>query len=179
MIITIDNDIYLELIAPKHAQGIFDIANNNRQYLRKWLPWVQNMHDIDFINGAINGSVQRHNQGNEWAYVIIKNERIIGRIGVYKIDNQNKIGEIGYWITENEQRKGIITQSCKALSDYCFNDLKLNRIEIKCGTGNVESQRIPEKLGFVQEGIIRQGELVHNEFIDLKLYSLLKETWIK
>jgi ribosomal-protein-serine acetyltransferase len=175
MIITINNHIYLEQIAPKHAQGIFDIADSNRPYLRKWLPWVDNMHDVDFFHAFINGAIQRHNQGNEWSFVIVKNERIIGRVGVYKIDNQHKIGEIGYWIAENEQGKGIVKQACKAMIDYAFNDLKLNRIEIKCGTGNVESQRIPEKLGFVEEGIIRQGERLRDGFIDLKLYSLLKE----
>jgi ribosomal-protein-serine acetyltransferase len=175
MIISINHHIYLELIAPKHAQGIFDIADSNRQHLRKWLPWVDNMHDVDFIHSFVKGAIQRHEQGSERAFVIIKNDAIIGRIGVHKMDNPNKIGEIGYWIAENEQGKGIIKQSCKAMIEYAFTDLGLNRIEIKCGTGNIESQRIPEKLGFVQEGIIRQGEWLHGAFIDLKLYSLLKE----
>ena len=37
MIIPIDNAVYLELIEAKHAQGIFDIAVKNREYLGKWL----------------------------------------------------------------------------------------------------------------------------------------------
>lgn len=56
----------------------------------------------------------------------------------------------------------------------CFNDLDLNRIEIKCATANLRSKTVPEKLGFLKEGVIRQGEFVHGEFIDLSLYSLLK-----
>lgn len=175
MIISINDHIYLELTDTKHAQGIFDIADSNRQHLRKWLTWVDNMNDINFIHNYINGAIQRNNQGVEHGFVIIRNDAIIGRIGVHKIDNSNKIGEIGYWIAENEQGKGIITRSCKPIIEYCFNDLALNRIEIKCGTENVNSQRIPEKLGFELEGIIRQGEWLHCAFIDLKLYSLLKE----
>jgi ribosomal-protein-serine acetyltransferase len=72
------------------------------------------------------------------------------------------------------QGKGIITKSCKAIIDFSFLDLHLNRIEIKCGTENFKSKTIPEKLNFTQEGIIRQGELLYDKFIDLNLYSLLK-----
>jgi ribosomal-protein-serine acetyltransferase len=176
MRISINNYIYLELVDPKHAQGIFDIAHNNRQYLRQWLTWVDSMQDINFIHRFIEGVIQRHQQGNEWGFVIIKNNEIIGRIGVHKIDTYNKIGEIGYWIAENEQSQGIMTASCRAIIDYCFNDLQLNRLEIRCGKGNKKSQRIPEKLGFKKEGIIRHGEILNGKFIDLKSYSLLKET---
>jgi ribosomal-protein-serine acetyltransferase len=177
MIITINNDIYLEQIESKHAYDLFDVVDNNRPYLSTWLPWVDFMEDVRFIKNFINGSTTRHEAGNEWAFVIIKHDAIIGRIGVYKIDNQNKIAEIGYWIIENEQGKGIIIAACKVLIAYCFDSLKLNRLEIKCGINNINSQRIPEKLDFIQEGIIRQGELIRHQFIDLKLYSMLKETW--
>ena len=99
---------------------------------------------------------------------------MVGRVGVYKIDNQNSIGEIGYWIIENSQGNGIVTKCCIGLIDFCFNDLKLNRIEIKCGTENLKSKTIPEKLNFTKEGVIRQGELLYDKFIDLNLYSFLK-----
>jgi ribosomal-protein-serine acetyltransferase len=102
------------------------------------------------------------------------NDKVIGRIGVYKIDSQNKIGEMGYWLAENAQGKGIITKSSKAIINFCFSDLQLNRIEIKCGTENLKSKAIPEKLNFTKEGVIRQGELLYDTFIDLNLYSLLK-----
>ncbi|MBK7633025.1 MAG: GNAT family N-acetyltransferase [Saprospiraceae bacterium] len=52
---------------------------------------------------------------------------------MHKIDHQNKIGEIGYWLTY-VQGKGITTSACEALLSFCFNELQLNRIEIKCGT---------------------------------------------
>jgi ribosomal-protein-serine acetyltransferase len=52
--------------------------------------------------------------------------------------------------------------------------LQLNRIEIKCGIENFKSKTIPEKLNFTKEGVIRQGELLYDKFIDLNLYSLLK-----
>jgi ribosomal-protein-serine acetyltransferase len=122
----------------------------------------------------VKGTLQRNKDGNEFAFVIIVDNKVIGRIGVYKIDHQNKIGEVGYWLAESMQGKGVVTKSCKALIDFCFSNLHLNRIEIKCGTENFRSKTIPEKLNFTKEGIIRQGELLYDQFIDLNLYALLK-----
>ncbi|MDR6843626.1 GNAT family protein [Flavobacterium granuli] len=174
MIITIDNTLKLELITENHAQTIFEIVDANRAHLRPWLPFVDRMQTVEFANNFVKGAMQRNKDGNEYAFVIIENKKVIGRIGVYKIDNQNKIGEIGYWIIEGLQGKGIVTKSCKAIIDFCFSDLQLNRIEIKCGTENFKSKSIPEKLNFTKEGVIRQGELLYDTFIDLNLYSLLK-----
>jgi ribosomal-protein-serine acetyltransferase len=174
MTIKIDDTTKLELITENHAQPIFDMVDANRAHLRTWLPFVDRMQTVEFAENFIKGAMQRNNEGSEYAFMIIENEKAIGRIGVYKIDGQNKIGEIGYWIIEGLQGKGIVTKACKAVVDFCFSDLQLNRIEIKCGTENSKSKTIPEKLNFTKEGVIRQGELLYDTYIDLYLYSLLK-----
>jgi ribosomal-protein-serine acetyltransferase len=175
MTIKIDDKIRIELIEEKHTQSIFDMVNSNRNHLRPWLPFVDKMQTVEFAQNFAKATMQRNKEGNEFAFVIFNNETMVGRVGIYKIDNQNKIGEIGYWIIENAQGNGIITKSCIELIDFCFNDLQLNRIEIKCGTENFKSKGIPERLNFTHEGVIRQGELLYDKFIDLNLFSLLKK----
>ena len=143
MIITIDNTLKLELITENHAQPIFEMVDANRAHLRP-CAFLDRMQTVEFANNFVKGAIQRNKEGNEYAFVIIENEKVIGRIGVYKIDNQNKIGEIGYWIIEGLQGKGIVTKSCKAIIDFCFSDLQLNRIEIKCGTENLKRRLFPK-----------------------------------
>lgn len=179
MTIDIDNNIKLELIEEKHTAELFNLVSANRNYLREWLPWVDNMQSVEFIEGFINSSMQRNNAKEEYAFVIMADGKMEGRIGIYKIDNQNKIGEIGYWVSEGRQGKGLVSKCCKALIEYGFEKTGLNRIEIKCGTENYKSQAIPERLNFKFEGILRQAELIRENFIDLKLYSMLKKEWKK
>jgi ribosomal-protein-serine acetyltransferase len=62
--------------------------------------------------------------------------------------------------------------------DEGFTRLHLNRIEIRAALENFKSQAIPERLGFKKEGLIRQGEFVNDHFVDLYVYSLLKEEWL-
>lgn len=100
MKINIDNNLKLELINKNHSHSIFNLVNNNRVYLREWLTFVDNMQTVEYAEFFTIGTMQRNKEGSEYAFVIILNNEIIGRIGVYKIDNQNKICEIGYWIAE-------------------------------------------------------------------------------
>jgi ribosomal-protein-serine acetyltransferase len=93
------------------------------------------------------------------------------------LDWDNRSTEIGYWLGASFQSKGLVTKSCRALIDYAFNELNLNRIEIRCGVENKKSRKIPEKLGFREEGIIRQAEWLHNHFIDLVIYGMLADEW--
>ena len=174
MIINVDEDIRLELIKETHSRPIFDMVNRNRNHLRTWLPFVDNMNTVDFAENFVKGTIERTKTSIEYAFVIFDGQDAVGRIGVYKIDPQNKVGEIGYWLIEQSQSKGIIIKSCRALIAYCFEDLQLNRIEIRCGTENFKSMKIPERLGFTKEGILRQAEALYGKFIDLYLFSILK-----
>ena len=78
------------------------------------------------------------------------------------------------------QGQGIITQSCKRLIEYGFNALNLNRIEISCAAGNIKSRAIAKRLGFTEEGILREAELIRGgKLVDNCCYGLLKEDWGK
>jgi len=177
MVIKAANHIRLVLINESHASTIFEMVHKNKENLRQWLSFVDKMESIAFAETFIKGSMQRNDLGTEYAFIIFENEIAVGRVGVYKIDQQHKIGEIGYWLVEEMQGKGIMTCACKAIVAFCFDQLLLNRIEIKCGFHNVKSQALPNVLGFTKEGIIREGEWLHEKYIDLFLYSLLKSEY--
>jgi len=177
MTFKIDHQTHIELINESHSESIFNIVDTNRSFLRKWLPFVDKMQSVEFAENFVKGTIQRNKVGNEYAFVIIENEGLLGRVGIYKIDQENKIAEIGYWLAENVQGRGIVTSACKLLINFCFVELKLNRIEIRCGKENIKSRHIAERLSFSNEGIIRQGELVENKYIDLCLYSLLSQEY--
>ncbi len=179
MVIQTETKAHLELLQPGHSLQLYELAAANRQHLNPWLPWVAKMQAPDFMVNFIAGSMQRNKAGDEFAFVIFNGIEMMGRIGIYKIDHQNKTGEIGYWIGENFEGKGFVSASCKALINYFFHTLNLNRIEIKCALENDKSRSIPTRLGFTHEGIIRNGEWVYDHFTDLHLYSLLKKEWIQ
>jgi ribosomal-protein-serine acetyltransferase len=61
--------------------------------------------------------------------------------------------------------------------NYGLHDLGLNRVEIRAAEFNTRSRAIPERLGFTQEGIIRQAEWLYDYYVDHVVYGMLSEEW--
>jgi len=177
MVITIDQNLRLELTAERHAEGLFQALNSSRGQLSEFLPWVPNMQSVDDFINYIKNCQLLYQQGMEVSFVILFNEQSVGRIGLHYLNLFNENAAIGYWLTESAQDKGVMIRSCRALINYGFKELGLHRIEIKAATTNLKSQAIPKKLGFQLEGVLRQAEKVNGKFLDLVLYSLINEEW--
>jgi ribosomal-protein-serine acetyltransferase len=168
---------HLELINPSHAEVVFDMIDNNREHLKEWLTFVDGMQNMEIMHNFINGCMSRNESGIEYGYIIFDNNVAVGRNTIHKVDMRNRSAEIGYWLIPSAQSKGLITNSTKALLKFAFSELDLNRIEIRCGVGNLKSQKIPEKFGFHREGIMRDGEFLNGSFHNLIINSLLKSDY--
>lgn len=173
----IDSTLALETLKESHWPLLMEVVNANRTYLREWLTWLDLMKTPEEFRAYVTGAEKRNAEGIEYSCVILYKEEIVGRIGLYFMDKMNRIASIGYWVSEEHQGEGIISKACEAVLQYGFEELNLNRIEIKCGTGNSKSIAVPKRLGFQREGIIRQGELLNGRFVDLYLYSMLRDEW--
>ena len=174
--IKVNDTISLELVEEKHTEIIFDLIQSNKHLLRKWLPWVDEA-DMKFIKQFVANSKRQYKEKTDHPFVILYNNEVVGRIGIYTIDPKTKTGSIGYWLDEKFQGKGIITKACIAVINYAFDTVHLNKLEIKCGTENYKSQGIPERLSFKKEDVIKKGEIIHNKLIDLNLYSMTRSDW--
>jgi RimJ/RimL family protein N-acetyltransferase len=63
--------------------------------------------------------------------------------------------EIGYWMDSRYTKKGYMTEAVELLTNFTFNELLANRVEIRCDPKNINSRRIPERLGYTLEGTLR------------------------
>lgn len=175
MIIKIDDDIKLRQLKQTDAIDIFEAIDSQREYLGKWLPFVVFTKELsdsqEFVDSVINAPKEKL----ELQFTIRKQDIFIGLIGFKDTDRANKKTEIGYWLSKKYQKQGIITRSVDKLCDLAFNELGINRVQIKCAVGNQPSRKVPQRLGFKLEGIERDGELLTGGiFTDLEIYSKLK-----
>jgi ribosomal-protein-serine acetyltransferase len=171
--IIVDKDIRLKVVEPEDAEPIFNTIDNEREYLKEWLPFVEETHDITYTKTFIENTIASHS--HDLTFTISYQNQFVGIIGLKDTDLGNRKTEIGYWLSEKFQHKGIVTRSCTALIEFAFNDMNLHRIQLKAATKNLKSQAVAQRLGFTVEGIERDGELHSYGFVDLKVFSLLKE----
>jgi ribosomal-protein-serine acetyltransferase len=173
----VDSEIVLKEIELSDAEDIFKIIDSDRENLRIWLSFVDSTKEIEDTKDFIRSILFLPGDIRDFVAVIIYNGQKIGLIGFKLTDFVNKKTEIGYWISKEFENKGIVTKSVVKMIDYAFNNLELNRIQIKCGIGNEKSSKIPKKLNFKFEGIERSAELLNGKFIDAEVYSILKDEW--
>lgn len=177
MLINVDDDIILRPPEETDSEGLFNLINKSRVYLREWLPWLETERTA-FDTLRFIRFVREQQQRNESLNTSVWFRGVLcGMIGFHRFDWLNRSTSIGYWLSEDFQGKGIMTRSCKALVDFAFSQQKFNRIEIRCAMGNTKSRAIPERLGFRQEGMIREGEWLYNHFVDLIVYGMLAHEW--
>jgi len=175
MKISVTNEIVLREVELEDSIDVFLTIDTQRDYLGKWLPFVEFTRSVDFSRAFIQSILDTPYDSRELTFVILNEGQFAGLIGFKGTDRANNKTEIGYWLSEYYQHKGIITKSVEALIKFAFDELKMNRIQIRCGVGNIPSRNIPIRLGFYFEGIERAGELFPDgSYIDLEIYSKLR-----
>ncbi|MDD4604441.1 MAG: GNAT family protein [Bacteroidales bacterium] len=174
-IIHVSENILLKQLEHSDADDIFHTIINQQKYLGKWLPFVEFTLEIEDTKKYIQSIVDSQKENCDCVFVIRFKDEFAGLIGLKGTDKPNKKTEIGYWLSEPFQKNGIMTASVRSLVQFAYNNLDINRVQIKCAVGNIPSKNIPKRLGFELEGIERDGELLSGGiFTDLEVYSKLK-----
>ncbi len=139
------------------AQALFEAVAESRDHLRPWLPFADEHQTVDESRNWIIQQVANWILRDDLALSIWEREsgRYLGGTGLHPHDWAIGYFEIGYWIRASAEGHGYITESVRLLTDYAFDNLKANRIEIRCDELNMRSAAIPKRLGFVQEGRLR------------------------
>ena len=106
-------------------------------------------------------------------------EQILGLVSLTNIDHLNQSAVLHIMIGDTaHQGKGMGTFAVKAMMDHAFRNLNLHRVELKALTSNERARHVYEKVGFVREGILRKAVYKNGEFVDLYVYSLLREEYL-
>ena len=175
--IPVDHEIALKPAEPANAAALYALIESSRSYLATWLPWVMYSISAKQTEQFIRQTTSKKNRLEQVVYVIWYKNQITGLIDLHFIDTFNRKAYIGYWLGQSWQGRGIMTRACRSLIDMAFDFYDLNRIVIRCAEGNDKSSAIPLRLGFAYEGTERQSEWLNGRFVNLRVYSILKQDW--
>ena len=98
---------------------------------------------------------------NQWRVVPKDVEQVIGLIGFIRWEREAAVAEIGFGIVQAMWGRGYMTETCRAVVDYGFEDMGLVRVEARCQVTNPASARVLEKVGMRREGMVR--DRVHSK----------------
>ena len=175
--LALSHDLELRLLERRHAPLLFALTLENRDHLRTFLPWVPKMTLLEQTESFIDTSLQQFARHDGFQTGIFLRGELVGMVGLNYIRWDTERTEIGYWLSEHAQGQGVMTRTVAALVSYCFDELKLGRVEIRCAEENLRSRSVPERLGFTQEGILRRVEKLESGLSNSVVYGLLKDEW--
>jgi len=171
---TVNAETELQLVSPADSEALFDLFTANHAYLRRWHPWVAGMNSLGDVGKVIDAWRQLYDRHQAVFASIRFQGRCCGMINLHKIDWPNRWAALSYWLAASHQGRGIMTQSSRTLIAHCFNNWQLNRVTIECATDNLRSRAIAQRLGFREEGLVREIEWLEDRFADHVMYGLLR-----
>ncbi len=101
----------------------------------------------------------------------------IGWCSLSRWNAEHRSAAIGFCLGEASWGQGYATEAARALLQWAFDTLDLNRVQAETDTRNAASARVLEKLGFVREGTLREDCIVDGDVSDSWVYGLLRREW--
>jgi ribosomal-protein-serine acetyltransferase len=171
-------DLLLRPLQEEDAEELFAVTDGNRTHLLRWLPWVDATRTPNYSSLFIRHAIEEQASLRAVHCAITFRNRIIGVIAFNSIDHFHRASTIGYWLAQDHTGHGYMTAAVRALIQFGFDHLNLNRVEIRIAPENRASGAVCTRLRFRYEGVLREAEWLGDRFVDLEIYSLLRSEWM-
>ena len=166
----------LRPLVASDAAALFAIFSDAR-VMRYWssAPWssIDKAHEMIAKDATALVAGEHLRLGME----TVDGTRLIGHCSLFGFNAQCRRCDIGYGMAFDAWGHGYMHEALTAVLNYGFSELALNRVEADIDPRNVASANTLERLGFQNEGLLRERWVVDGEVSDSGIYGLLRRDW--
>jgi len=168
--------LLLRPMTESDAPALFAVFSDPK-VMRYWssAPWesMQRAHEMIQRDAAS----MRVGESLRLGIVRKSDDALLGMCTLFAFSATCRRAEIGYALASAAWGQGYMDEALRALLDYGFGALELNRVEADIDPRNEASARSLERLGFEREGLLRERWIVGEEISDTAFYGLLARDW--
>lgn len=169
-------DFVLRPYVPGDAPAMVAAILESTSTLAPWMPWATaqfSMSDaLAWITTCEKGLAEA--ACFEFAIFDRASGMFVGGCGLNQMNAMHGFCNLGYWVRQSWQRKGAASAAIRALADYAWTELEVQRLEIVVAVGNDASLNAARKAGAVDEGIARKRIKLGRQWVDAHMLSLVK-----
>lgn len=169
----------IRLRPPRRSDIPSIAANANNPAVAKFVPLLPRPYTVDDARQWVNQtqSSARNDTGYHFGIERLTESGIIGMIGLKTPNWNDKNAETGYWLAEPYWGQGFVPEALRLLLGFSFDTLKLHRVYAVTDSGNRQSIRVLEKVGFTHEGTWRKACWMDGRWSDVFAWGILDEEW--
>lgn len=172
------NRLILRPIKKGDESDLMEIYSDEKSsLLDDWKPW----NSIEQASVLINNSAKNYKNKECLHFGIIEKDtnKLIGCCGLFEFDDWNRKCMIFYQINRAHWNKGFATEAIEPIVKFAFEKIKINRVEAYITPGNIASELVLKKNGFIKEGLMREMEFYKDRFWDGIIMAMLKRDYAK
>ena len=177
-----DNDgrgfvmISLELLSEENSLDVYAFEKENREYFERNLPpRPANYFDLEGFKEITRELLREQENHDVYMHLIRDSQGVmVGRINLSVLENNRKTAELGYRIGENVSNLGYASEAVKLVLEKSFTTYGFNRIIAGTATGNLASQKVLLKNGFIFSRVIENDLQIHNEWLHTAVFEITR-----
>jgi RimJ/RimL family protein N-acetyltransferase len=113
-----------------------------------------------------------------WSVLADEDQRYIGQVGIHQIHSHSKVGRLGVVIAATrEMGRGYGSAAIGGALDCAFGELGLHKVWLMVFRHNTRSRGIYQRIGFVEEGVLREEYFHDGAWHDIVRMSVLAREW--
>ena len=172
------DSVLLEPLAERHFDGI--LASVSDPSVWRFMSFAD-LSDAAAVRTWFNSALQEPQKGIGAPFAIVdrNSDAILGSTSLYEIHLRHKRCELGRsWLVPSARRTGVNTKAKLLLLTHAFEEMGMQRVQMKASAANRISRSAIESLGATFEGVMRNFSVLPGERrTDTALYSVIQEEW--
>ncbi len=172
--------LVLRPYGPEDAEALRATTARCKEHLLPFMPWARfEPQTLEQKSELILAFRARYDSREDYVLGMFDTAgRLVGGTGLHPRLGPGAM-ELGYWITPENEGQGFVTEAVKALCRVAFDGLGVDLVAVRMAPENERSIRIPERLGFTREGLLRRGFRADiSPPRDVLQYTLLEDEFV-
>jgi ribosomal-protein-alanine N-acetyltransferase len=175
MTIVVNDQVHLSEFRSSDKDALVEHLNDPNIYDRTLrIPFPYTEADAEDWLALVAKVTKQQGRPVHWA-IRTGDDALIGGCGFddFQVGKSHR-AEIGYWLARPFWGRGVMTGVVQRACQHAFKEFSLFKIIAHVFPHNAASARVLEKCGFQEEGFLRKHHLKDGQFIDARLFALLR-----
>ncbi|MEZ9231229.1 GNAT family N-acetyltransferase [Vibrio amylolyticus] len=166
--------LVLRLIEAQEVEQFCSCVNASPT-LHEWVDWCHSGFSVKEGERFILATRLNWVRGQAYGFGLFRHSdgQFIGMVAINELYHTFNMASIGYWIADQHQHQGYAKEATKVVINFCFELLRITRIELVCDPKNLASHALALSCNAQQESLARNRFIYDGEPRDGLVFSLI------